>query len=226
MVIIIGDGFGRSQLIHGMRLGVGCRPTTPQYAAGRRVDPPPSVPTAIGTSPAATAAAPPELDHPGRTGRIPRVACLGVPVEPTEHAVVVGHLPEVESRTPSSSWSRRRSPPRRAGVRLRARRTRRSGCPDRELPASRNRGPGGVPSPRRERRATAPEHHPCAGPRRLPWLAPSAPCRSRLAKVCSVGWCSSARPRKCSVTSVADTSPSATRSRIAQADIHVIASLT
>src|SRR5579863_4237469 len=40
------------------------KPTTPQHAAGMRLDPPPSVPTPIGTSPAATEAAAPPLDPP------------------------------------------------------------------------------------------------------------------------------------------------------------------
>ncbi len=40
------------------------KPTMPQYAAGIRTDPPLSVPMLIGTIPAATAAADPELDPP------------------------------------------------------------------------------------------------------------------------------------------------------------------
>src|SRR4029077_6974293 len=40
-------------------------PTTPQNEAGIRNDPPPSVPSPIGPSPAATAAAAPPLDPPG-----------------------------------------------------------------------------------------------------------------------------------------------------------------
>ena len=40
-------------------------PTTPEYAAGSRVDPPPSEPMVTGSRAAAAAAAPPELDHPG-----------------------------------------------------------------------------------------------------------------------------------------------------------------
>src|SRR5204862_3183656 len=39
-------------------------PTTPQQAAGMRLDPPPSVPMPIGASPAATAAAAPPDDPP------------------------------------------------------------------------------------------------------------------------------------------------------------------
>ena len=43
----------------------GLKPTSPVYAAGRRVDPPPSVPRASGTLPAATAATEPPLEPPG-----------------------------------------------------------------------------------------------------------------------------------------------------------------
>src|ERR671914_798679 len=48
----------------GTRAKVGLSPTTPQNAAGMRIEPPPSVPTASGTIPAATAAALPPLEPP------------------------------------------------------------------------------------------------------------------------------------------------------------------
>src|SRR5471030_512145 len=41
------------------------RPITPQCEAGRRPDPPPSVPSAIGVKPAASAAAAPPEEPPG-----------------------------------------------------------------------------------------------------------------------------------------------------------------
>jgi hypothetical protein len=45
-----------------LRPRLGLRPKTPQQLAGTRIEPPPSLPCAIGTIPAATAAAePPEL---------------------------------------------------------------------------------------------------------------------------------------------------------------------
>ena len=44
---------------------VGFSPTSPQNAAGMRIDPPPSVPVASGTRPAASAAALPPLEPPG-----------------------------------------------------------------------------------------------------------------------------------------------------------------
>src|SRR5918993_908020 len=43
----------------------GLSPKSPQHDAGIRIEPPPSVACAIGTSPAATAAAAPPLDPPG-----------------------------------------------------------------------------------------------------------------------------------------------------------------
>src|SRR5215218_9382490 len=49
----------------GTRPRVVCTPTMPHHAAGRRVDPPPSVATAMGTIPVATPAALPALDDPG-----------------------------------------------------------------------------------------------------------------------------------------------------------------
>jgi hypothetical protein len=43
---------------------VGLKPTTPQQAAGIRIDPPESVPSAASASPAASAAADPPLEPP------------------------------------------------------------------------------------------------------------------------------------------------------------------
>src|ERR687891_1386638 len=48
----------------GTRAKVGLSPTTPQKAAGMRIEPPPSVPTASGTIPAASAAPLPPLEPP------------------------------------------------------------------------------------------------------------------------------------------------------------------
>ena len=52
-----------------MRPWLGFMPTRPEKAAGMRVDPPPSLAVAIGTSPAATAAADPPLEPPGVRSR-------------------------------------------------------------------------------------------------------------------------------------------------------------
>ena len=94
----------------------GLRPTSPQYAAGTRIDPPPSVPRASAAIPAATAAALPPLEPPGsRDGssglRVvpsaewvkPHAASSGIRVVPTTTA------PARRSRLTSSSS-------RRAGV--------------------------------------------------------------------------------------------------------------
>src|SRR6478735_2447913 len=48
-----------------IRPRLGLRPTRPQQAAGMRIEPPPSLPCAIGTMPAATDAAEPPEDPPG-----------------------------------------------------------------------------------------------------------------------------------------------------------------
>ena len=48
----------------GLRARVGLSPKRPQQEAGIRIEPPPSVACAIGTMPAATAAAEPPLEPP------------------------------------------------------------------------------------------------------------------------------------------------------------------
>src|SRR5207245_4865402 len=48
----------------GTRPNVGLKPTMPQHAAGMRIDPPVSVPSAPATSPSASAAAEPPLEPP------------------------------------------------------------------------------------------------------------------------------------------------------------------
>jgi hypothetical protein len=49
----------------GVRPRVGLRPNSPQHDAGILIEPPPSPPPAIGTMPAAIAAADPPLEPPG-----------------------------------------------------------------------------------------------------------------------------------------------------------------
>src|SRR5262249_61281365 len=53
----------------GLRARVGFRPKSPQQEAGMRIDPPPSLACAMGTMPAATAAAAPPLEPPAVSGR-------------------------------------------------------------------------------------------------------------------------------------------------------------
>src|SRR3989454_10532135 len=52
----------------GTRPKVGFRPTSPQKLAGMRIEPAPPEPRASGPNPAATAAAPPPVEPPGRRG--------------------------------------------------------------------------------------------------------------------------------------------------------------
>src|SRR5690606_10673468 len=94
---------------------LGLNPTTPQFAAGIRSEPPPSDPCAMGTIPAATAAAPPPVEPPAlRSGsyglRVPprvadsvksQIASSGWRVLPTTIAPA-----SVNRRTSRSSLSR------------------------------------------------------------------------------------------------------------------------
>ena len=68
----------------GMRPRVGFRPTTPQQEAGMRMEPPVSLPWAMGTMPAATAAAEPPLDPPAM-----RLVSQGLRVGPVSSDSVV-----------------------------------------------------------------------------------------------------------------------------------------
>ena len=56
-----------------VRARVGLRPTMPHIDAGKRIEPPMSLPCATGTSPAATAAADPPLDPPVLRVEVPRI---------------------------------------------------------------------------------------------------------------------------------------------------------
>src|SRR3984893_8912596 len=56
------------------------RPKTPHRAAGRRIDPPVSLPKANAQSPAATATADPLLDPPGRRATAASHGFFGVPL--------------------------------------------------------------------------------------------------------------------------------------------------
>ncbi len=66
----------------------GLSPTRPQALAGMRIEPPPSLACAIGTSPAATAAAEPPLDPP-----VEREVSHGLRVAPYARGSVVGRIP-------------------------------------------------------------------------------------------------------------------------------------
>ena len=63
-------------------------PTKPQHAAGIRIEPPPSLPCATGTIPAATAAADPPEEPPGV-----RCRSHGLRVGPNRRASLTGRIP-------------------------------------------------------------------------------------------------------------------------------------
>ena len=67
---------------------VGFRPTRPQQAAGIRIEPPPSLPWAIGTMPEATAEAAPPEDPPGV-----REVSHGLRAGPKRRGSLTGRIP-------------------------------------------------------------------------------------------------------------------------------------
>src|SRR5437870_7651293 len=71
-----------------IRPRAGFRPTSPQHAAGTRIDPPPSLAWAIGAMPAATAAAEPPEEPPGVRPR-----SHGLRVAPKRRGSVTGSAP-------------------------------------------------------------------------------------------------------------------------------------
>ena len=89
----------------GIAPSVGLNPTTPQNAAGIRIEPPPSVPMATGPAPAATVAPDPALEPPGfRAGSqglrvTPVRGELPVPFQPNSGVVV---LPITTAPAPTS----------------------------------------------------------------------------------------------------------------------------
>ena len=92
----------------------GFRPTSPQQAAGMRIEPPPSLPCASGTIPAATAAAGAAGGAAGRAREVPRVA---------RRADCGATRSTAGSRTPAARSCRRSRSRRRAGGRRTPRRT-------------------------------------------------------------------------------------------------------
>ena len=71
-----------------MRARVGLRPKSPQHEAGMRIDPPPSLPCAIGTIPLATAA-----------DKTYQFMALAVISEPGDIAFTVTHLGNLAAYT-------------------------------------------------------------------------------------------------------------------------------
>src|ERR1700692_1408060 len=72
-----------------VRARVVFNPKTPQHDAGIRIEPPPSLPWAIGTIPADTAAADPPLEPP-----VVRVGSQGLRLGPKRRGSVVGKRPD------------------------------------------------------------------------------------------------------------------------------------
>ena len=72
----------------GLRARVGLRPKRPHAEAGIRIEPPPSVAWAIGSMPAATAAAAPPLEPPALWPRF-----HGLRVGPNSRGSVDGAMP-------------------------------------------------------------------------------------------------------------------------------------
>ena len=97
----------------------GLSPKSPQQADGIRIDPPPSPPMPIATSPAATAAAVPPLDPPGD-----RRVSQGLRVMPCASDSVNGHWPNSgmfvrpTTTAPAARSRRTTSASRAAGVTL------------------------------------------------------------------------------------------------------------
>jgi hypothetical protein len=99
----------------GMRPWLGFMPTSPEKAAGMRVDPPPSLAVPQGTRPAATAAAEPPDEPPGVRSRAhglrvtPHAFVLVKFIVPNSGAAVlpIGTAPAARSRdrcTESAAW--------------------------------------------------------------------------------------------------------------------------
>ena len=89
---------------------MGFIPTSPQHAAGIRIDPPPSEPLATATSPAATAAAEPPDEPPGvrwrshglRVTPLASVAVQGKIISSGTLVIPIGIAPAARSRRTTS----------------------------------------------------------------------------------------------------------------------------
>jgi hypothetical protein len=105
-------------------------PNTPQHDAGTRIEPPPSLPWATGTTRAATAAAEPPLDPPEV-----RVRSHGVFVGPNSSGSVTGNSPSSGAfvlprmTIPAALWRRTISLSRSGTKSFKKRLLRRDGTP-------------------------------------------------------------------------------------------------
>ena len=102
---------------------VGLRPTSPHIDAGMRTDPPPSDEVAIGTSPAASAAADPPLEPPGERSRFhglfvePKTGLVVAAVQPYAGVfdLPIGMAPAARSRATVVSSTVSGAPPAASG---------------------------------------------------------------------------------------------------------------
>ena len=149
----IGTGISRLPLSVGVRPRVGLRPTSPQQAAGIRIEPPPSLACDIGTAPAATNAAEPADEAPEVCP-----VCHGLRTGSSSTNSALGLKPNSESRVlPSTVGADRRVHPREVAVLRGPARPRRPGCPAAWAGRRRRCCPSRSSAPRRRtRRAASP----------------------------------------------------------------------
>src|SRR5215467_10696438 len=91
----------------GTRDLVGLYPTTPQNAAGMRVEPPVSVPIAISHMPSAVATAPPDVEPPGtraRSNGLPGVPKCGLAPTPEKANSLMLVLATITAPAARSRW--------------------------------------------------------------------------------------------------------------------------
>src|SRR5829696_615803 len=185
-----------------MRARVGFIPNRPQHEAGMRMEPPPSLACAIGTSPAATAAADPPLEPPADRSR-----SHGLWQGPKTSGSVVGWMPNsgvlvFPTTTRPAPFKRATSPESWSGTKR---------CV--------NRDPALVGTPAyRAPRSLSSKGTPAKGPRSSP---PETVARASSNMVVttafSVGFKLSTRFMAASTITPADTSPSRTRAACAVA---------
>src|SRR5215510_6952795 len=202
-----------------MRPLVGCTPTSPEYAAGNRVEPPPSDPMVNGNIAATADAALPELDQPGT---LP--VSHGLRASTSQLKLVARSAPESSRVAPDpiivlvptmiAPASRSRSTPKSSRVATEP-------VPRliRGIPATAMCSFTAVGIP-----CNGPSSSPARTASSARFACSRAPAWSTRENACSFGSTSSIRPRKWSTTSTGDTSPAPISSRIFHAGIQVSSS--
>ena len=187
---------------------MGLSPTTPQNAAGCRIDPPVSEPSASGAHRAATATADPPLDPPG--------------VRSLAHGLRTGPYAEFSFDDPIANSSQFALPMMTApAASMRCTAVASYGGTNR----SRMREEAVVRTPRTHRLSFTAMGTPMSGPADAPFArcrsisSARASARSAVTRLnaLSDGFCASIRSRNVRHTSTADTVPAAISSRIARA---------